>query len=669
MTNDFSTVLNRQQYEAVTNLKGPLLILAGAGSGKTRVITHRISSLISSGIPLSSILAVTFTNKAAREMVARIRSLDQRKKLNDLTVCTFHALGLKILIKFGDLLGFKGNLTIYDQTDKQSLIKELLHELNFESEFTDAWQISALLSAIKTSRKSWNEEIQQYRAIFEEYNTRLKLLNAVDFDDLIVLPVKLFGSFPDSLSYYQNKFQYIMVDEFQDTSSRQYELIKLLAVEHRNICVVGDDDQSIYSWRGASFENITRFERDFPERLEIKLEQNYRSMRNILIAANCLIANNKIRKSKELWTKGDDGEHIQIFFPEDERQEADFIADHIHSLAIKQGIPLNQFGVLVRTNNLMRILEEAFRRENLPYRVSGGLSFYQRKEVKDLIAYLRVLANPDDNTNLLRIINTPRRGIGKKALEFIIETAEINSCSHFSSIALIAEKDQPAVDKKMRESIGSFYNLIEQYREKFLSGKQMALNLQSLVDSIEYRAFLFQEYQKPATARLKYDYYVLGLIESLADYQNDPENLEPGLFNYLNLITLANLEDSTGENDQDRINLMTIHASKGLEFEVVFIAAVEKDIIPHIRSQESGEINIEEERRIFYVALTRAMSKLYISAAATRKKHGKLIETEPSPFIAELPEELLRIQEKEVPVTPDQANRYFSDLKKLLAVK
>ncbi len=669
MTNDFSTVLNRQQYEAVTNLKGPLLILAGAGSGKTRVITHRISSLISSGIPLSSILAVTFTNKAAREMVARIRSLDQRKKLNDLTVCTFHALGLKILIKFGDLLGFKGNFTIYDQTDKQSLIKELLHELNFESEFTDAWQISALLSAIKTSRKSWNEEIQQYRAIFEEYNTRLKLLNAVDFDDLIVLPVKLFDSFPDSLSYYQNKFQYIMVDEFQDTSSRQYELIKLLAVEHRNICVVGDDDQSIYSWRGASFENITRFERDFPERLEIKLEQNYRSMRNILIAANCLIANNKIRKSKELWTKGGDGEHIQIFFPEDERQEADFIADHIHSLAIKQGIPLNQFGVLVRTNNLMRILEEAFRRENLPYRVSGGLSFYQRKEVKDLIAYLRVLANPDDNTNLLRIINTPRRGIGKKALEFIIETAEKNSCSHFSSIALIAEKDQPAVDKKMRESIGSFYNLIEQYREKFLSGRQMALNLQSLVDSIEYRAFLFQEYQKPATARLKYDYYILGLIESLADYENDPENLEPGLFNYLNLITLANQEDSTGENDQDRINLMTIHASKGLEFEVVFIAAVEKDIIPHIRSQESGEINIEEERRIFYVALTRAMSKLYISAAATRKKYGKLVETEPSPFIAELPEELLRIQEKEVPVTPDQANRYFSDLKKLLEVK
>lgn len=669
MTNDFSTLLNSQQYEAVTNLKGPLLILAGAGSGKTRVITHRISSLISSGVPLSSILAVTFTNKAAREMVARIRSLDQRKKLNDLTVCTFHALGLKILIKFGNMLGFKSNFTIHDQTDKQSLIKELIRERNLESEFTDAWQISVLFSAIKTSRKSWNKDIQQYRIIFNDYNKRLKLLNAVDFDDLIVLPVKLFNSFPDSLSYYQNKFQYIMVDEFQDTSSRQYELIKHLAVEHRNICVVGDDDQSIYSWRGASSENITTFERDFPERVEIKLEQNYRSMRNILIAANCLIANNKKRKRKELWTKGNDGDHIQISFPEDERQEADFIANRIHSLAIEQRIPLNQFAVLVRTNNLMRILEEAFRRENLPYRVSGGMSFYQRKEVKDLIAYLRVLANPDDNTNLLRIINTPRRGIGKKALEFIIETAEKNSCSHFSAIALIVEKNQSVINEKMQESISSFYNLIEQYRENILSGKQMAPILQSLVDSIEYRAFLFQEYQKPATARVKYDYNVLGLIESLADYENNPDNLEPGLFNYLNLITLANQEDSTEENGQEKINLMTIHASKGLEFEVVFIAAVEKDIIPHIRSQESGEINIEEERRLFYVALTRAMSNLYISAAAARKKYGKLIVTEPSPFIAELPEELLKIQEKEVPVTPDQADRYFSDLKKLLPVK
>ncbi|MBA7542938.1 ATP-dependent DNA helicase PcrA [subsurface metagenome] len=480
-------------------------------------------------------------------------------------------------------------------------------------------------------------------------------MNVVDFDDLIVLPVKLFDSFPDALSYYQNKFQYIMVDEFQDTSGRQYELIRHLAVEHRNICVVGDDDQSIYSWRGASFENITKFERDFPERLEIKLEQNYRSMRNILIAANCLIANNKKRKRKELWTKGGDGDHIQIFFPEDEHREADFIADHIHSLAIKQRIPLNQFGVLVRTNNLMRILEEAFRRENLPYRVSGGLSFYQRKEVKDLIAYLRVLANPDDNTNLLRIINTPRRGIGKKALEFIIETAEKNSCSNFSAIALIAENDQPAINEKMLESIVSFYNLIEQYRTSILSGRKMAPILQSLVDSIEYRAFLFQEYQKPATARLKYEYNVLGLIESLDYYENNPDNLAPGLYNYLNMITLANQEDSTEAIDQDKINLMTIHASKGLEFEVVFIAAVEKDIIPHIRSQESGEMNIEEERRLFYVALTRAMSKLYISAAATRKKHGKLIETEPSPFITELPEELLEIRWVITRVLPEPA--------------
>jgi len=669
MTDDFSTVLNSQQYEAATNIKGPILILAGAGSGKTRVITYRISNLLTSGIPQSSILAVTFTNKAAREMVARIRSLNQKKKLNDLTICTFHALDLKILIKFGNLLDFKSNFTIYDQTDKQSLIKELIHELNLENEAVDTWRISTLFSAVKTSRKSWNEDIEKYRVLYNEYNKRLKLLNAVDFDDLIILPAKLFESFPDSLYYYQNKFQYIMADEFQDTSSRQYKLIKRLSLEHRNICVVGDDDQSIYSWRGASFENITKFERDFPERLEIKLEQNYRSMRNILIAANCLIANNKTRKSKELWTKVGAGDHIQIFFPENERQEADFIADHIHSLAIKQRIHLNQFGVLVRTNNLMRILEEAFRRENLPYRVSGGLSFYQRKEVKDLIAYLRVLANPDDNTNLLRIINTPRRGIGKKALESIIETAEENSCSLFSAIALIAEKNQPAINEKMRESICGFYNFIEQYSASFLSGRKMAPILQSLVDSIEYRAFLFQEYQKSATARLKYDYNVLGLIESLADYENDPDNLEPDLFNYLNLITLANQEDSTEENDRDKINLMTIHTSKGLEFEVVFIAAVEKDIIPHIRSQESGEMNIEEERRLFYVALTRAMSKLYISAAAARKKHGKLIETEPSPFIAELPEELLEIQEKEVPVTPDQADRYFSDLKKLLPVK
>lgn len=664
--------LNPEQLYAVKSIEGPLLILAGAGSGKTRVITYRIAYMLGQGIPQSAILAVTFTNKAAQEMASRVRELCAQK-LHNLTVSTFHAFGARVLREHGHHLDYRRNFSIYDETDKQALIKESARDLGLlrnKSDGFDPYRVASLFSRLKSKTAEWGEETAHLQPLFAEYQSRLKLFNAVDFDDLIRLPIRLLEQSLEVRSALQQRFRYFMVDEFQDTSQQQYHLIKSLARASGNLCVVGDDDQSIYSWRGAHFENILQFERDFPAFREVKLEQNYRSTRKILLTANRVIHNNRNRKGKNLWSGLADGESVVLYFPENEQREGEFIAETIRSLALKQRIPLSQFGVLVRTNGLTRAIEEAFVRQNLPYQVSGGMSFFQRKEVKDILAYLKVMANPDDDMNLLRIVNTPRRGIGKKTLQALVDTARSRECSLYSALNALHTSSASgagitSLPEKAPVVLGEFIELIESFRSRFLKSRQLASTLGALVEELDYWSYLVQEHSRPEVARWKYG-NVEGLMDSISTYEEDPDNLDPNLHDYLNRITLVsrdNLEDISG---QERVNLMTIHAAKGLEFHTVFIAGLEKGLIPHARSLEEGEHNVEEERRLFYVAITRAKQRLYLSSCKTRRRRGSLEEAEPSPFLDELPADLLEYHREDEELSSEDASRLFAEMKSKL---
>ncbi|HOJ98521.1 MAG TPA: 3'-5' exonuclease [Termitinemataceae bacterium] len=658
----FQDELNPEQIQAVTTIEGPVLIIAGAGSGKTRVITYRIAYMLEKGIPQSAILALTFTNKAAREMQERVRELTG-KKLHNLTVSTFHAFGVQILREQIEKLGYRSNFSIYDETDRNQLIKESLRECGLSTEGVDLYKIGQLFSNVKIGRYHWGDRANdEYEGVYREYQHSLKVFNAVDFDDLLVLPIELFEKYPEVLQSYKNQYRYLMVDEFQDTSLIQYRLLRLLA--DRNVCVVGDDDQSIYSWRGANYENILMFERDFPDRVEIKLEQNYRSTTTILEAANGVISHNTNRKNKKLWSGNGGGKPIEIFFPPNESEEADFIAHTIRSLMMKEKRRYDDFGVLVRTNSMFRHLEEAFLAENIPYRLSGGSSFFQRKEIKDIISYLRVIANPDDDINLLRIINTPRRGIGKTAVEHITTFAREQHTSVWDAMNRLRYAPSTLFPEKGKIDVEGFITLIEFYRGEMLGKRGLAKKVRALVDNIDYWSYLVTEYNKnEKAARFKF-LNIEYLIQSIETWENDPDNLDPTLYPYLNRISLITRDDENEENQRGKVNLMTIHASKGLEFPVVFIAGAEDGLIPHARSLEEGEGNIEEERRLFYVAITRARDKLYITSCRQRKRLQSLVECKPSPFLEEIPQHLVEYHEGEQAIeSPEEAADYFAQIK------
>ncbi|RPJ09622.1 MAG: AAA family ATPase [Spirochaetaceae bacterium] len=661
MRTQFDSILNQAQQQAVSTIQGPILIIAGAGSGKTRVITYRIAHMFASGIPQREILAVTFTNKAAAEMRERIRELTG-KKLKELTMCTFHAFGLLILRQHHDIPGYKRDFTIYDETDKESLIKELAQEMGMKMDNQTAYGIAGVFSRIKTGRLSWAPPHDIYEKLYNDYCHHMKLYHAVDFDDLITIPLKLLEEHPEILAEYQERYRYIMVDEFQDTSDIQYRFITIIASAHKNICVVGDDDQSIYAFRGAHFENLLRFEKDFPGVVEIKMEQNYRSTKTILEAANAIISNNTNRKPKALWSGGKEGELITIHYPENERAEGDFIARQIRSLSISKSIRYSEVGILVRTNHLTRSIEEALLAHNIPYVVSGGISFFNRKEVKDIISYLRVMANPDDDINLLRIINTPRRGIGKGAILDLFNVAREKSCSLYSAMVLVKSGHINHFPAKLATEISEFVSLLELYAEKFKAGKKMPETLKALVDHIDYWTFLLNQNKKEQIARYKY-MNVENLVNSVAEYSSDPDNLNPSLVDYLQRITLISLEENKDEETKEKVNLMTVHSAKGLEFDAVFIAAAEDGLFPHARSVEEAEANIEEERRLFYVAVTRTRKKLFISSCTQRRKLGNVTETHPSPFLEELPEHLCEVVHEEPAVEAEEAGDYFSKLK------
>ena len=652
--------LNPEQYRAVTSIDGAILIIAGAGSGKTRVITFRIAHMLDMGIPQSQILALTFTNKAAKEMEDRVKELTGRK-LQNLTVSTFHAFGVRVLRQDIDKLGYRENFSIYDETDRTALIKECGRELQFSPDAMDIYKISQLFSNIKTGRKNWQGENDMYRQLYESYQEGLKLFNAVDFDDLIVLPIKLFWEHPEVLARYRERYKYIMVDEFQDTSHQQYELMHLLA--DQNVAVVGDDDQSIYSWRGADYQNIINFEKDFKV-TEIRLEQNYRSTGTILDAANGVISHNTNRKDKKLWSGKGEGKPIEIFMPQNETEEASFIAESIQGIAMEDRRKYDEFGVLIRANTQSRFIEEAFLENNIPYTMSGGTSFFERKEIKDVISYLRVISNHDDDINLLRIINVPRRGIGRAAIQVINDEAENLGSTLWTAIhSLVHAEASPASDV-LKEDLETFETLIESQRQKLMSGRGLAKKVREMLEEIDYKSYLVTEYSKSEKAvRFKLKNIEL-FLEMMERWEIDPDNSNPSLFNYLNRVTLMSRDNGDDENDKGKVNLMTIHASKGLEFPVVFIAGAEEGLIPHQRSVDENGGDVEEERRLFYVAITRAREKLLISSCMKRRKQMSIIECTPSRFLDEIPANLVEYHEPQKELSMEKTHDILANMLK-----
>lgn len=707
--------LNPEQFRAVSTTDGALLIIAGAGSGKTRVITFRIAHMLDCGIPQSAILALTFTNKAAREMEDRVKDLTG-KKLQNLTVSTFHAFGVRILRQDIEKLGWRSNFSIYDDTDRNQLIKESGRELGFSADNLDVYKIGNLFSNIKIGRWTWEKANDQYRPLYEKYQEGLKLYNAVDFDDLIGLPIRLFKEHPEVLAKYRERYKYIMVDEFQDTSLQQYEFMHLLA--DKNVAVVGDDDQSIYSWRGANYENIVMFEKDFPDVQEIRLEQNYRSTETILAAANGVISHNTNRKDKSLWSGNGSGRPIEIYMPENEAEEADFIAESIQGICMEEKRSYDDFGVLIRANTLSRAIEEAFLEANIPYTMSGGTSFFQRKEIKDVISYLRVCANHDDDINLLRIINTPRRGIGRTTIEHLNTIAMEKNCSLWTAIEKVlkyykgnvskegfdfespenlegdsvsnafenAFQDDDELDwfgneastveicakkigQKTLSDLDDFRELIVTQRQSLLSGgKGLSKKVRQLVEDINYFEFLITENPKSEKAARFKHMNIESLISNMEMWENNPDNFDTGLYAYLNRITLLSRDDMEDDGLKGKVNLMTIHASKGLEFPVVFICGCEDGIIPHARSLEDSDGGVEEERRLFYVAITRARDKLFLSCCQHRRKMQQTVECTPSPFLDEIPTNLVKYHEPRGEVTDDVAFNILENMKKKFAI-
>jgi len=624
---DLRKVLNPSQYEAVTTVDGPLLVLAGAGSGKTRVITYRIYYLINEmGVPPASILGVTFTNKAAEEMKERVVNLCGRDA-RYVNLMTFHSLGNKILRETAPLIGLESNFTIFDQDDQKSLVREVIRDLGLSTEYYEAGSIVNMISRFKNEGKlpddiSVKELDPNIVRIYRNYEEKMRQNNALDFGDLLLRTYILFEENPKVLEYYQDLYRYILVDEFQDTNFIQYEIIKMLAGKHKNICVVGDEDQTIYTWRGAEPDNVFQFARDFQGTKIIKLEENYRSTGKILEVANTLISKNRKRMGKRLWTRNPPGEEPVLRAYVDEIQEASWVADQVMNLA-RSGYSFKDMAVFYRMNYQSRVLEEEFVRRRIPYQVVGNLKFYDRKETKDIIAYLRVIYNPKENLSLSRIINVPPRGIGEKTFQEVKRIAEARGISYWEAIELLVSGGGIAGRK-----LQPFYFLISSYLEKKVSMNVYEMAME-LIEDLEYDDYLYRYDSKNAEGRIA---NVEELLASMKIYVENTDS--PSLGDYLEKVAL--ISDADTIKDEDSVSLMTLHASKGLEFQVVFIVGLSDGILPHVRSRES-EDELEEERRLFYVGITRAREKLFLSYSSTRRTYyGATEQMEPSIFLREI---------------------------------
>ncbi|SDZ96581.1 DNA helicase-2 / ATP-dependent DNA helicase PcrA [Desulfuromusa kysingii] len=670
--------LNPEQRQAVIHKKGSLLLLAGAGSGKTRVITCRIAHLLHQGIPAEQILAVTFTNKAAREMRERVREMVGQAAAKGMMIATFHSLCVRILKVHIDRLGFKKNFSIYASADQQRLIKDLLRELSSESSSADAdqvlWRISSaknhLISADNYQASDQDPVSALVAAVYPRYQRALKAFNAVDFDDLLMFTVQLLEEHADLLEHYGSRFQYQMVDEYQDTNPVQYRLLKLLASAHGNLCVVGDDDQSIYAFRGADVANILDFEKDFPGTKVIKLEQNYRSSGNILAAANAVIKNNVKRKDKALWTASGSGAKIEYHLCEDSEDEARQVMERIHAEKYRHKLNYGDFAILYRTNSQSRAFEEQLRYENIPYVLIGGQQFFDRKEIKDVIAYLKVIQNPADEVNLLRILNYPKRGIGAGSIDRIIR----HSADRGISLWKVLQQPQQVAEVKERtaSACADFTTLIKRYQQRFKKPLRLLETLQELFVELKFADEIYRQEKDPQVARRRVENQE-ELLNSMSVYLD--RTADPDLTGFLDRISLFD-DDAPGKNDKesklalDAVTLMSLHSSKGLEFPVVFLTGLEEGFLPHKKSIYET-FDIDEERRLCYVGITRAQQQLFFSGAQQRRKYGKLEQREPSRFLSEIPEELIQKSagEQKTNSTPEDeaasASSFFDNISQM----
>ena len=638
MKTELSSVLNPEQAAAASRIDGPLLIIAGAGSGKTRMITYRIAHMLEEGIDEKNILALTFTNKAAKEMSDRIRSL-LGKPLKELTATTFHSFGLGLLKQYIQHLGYHNDFTLYDTNDNEALIKNCIVSCGYQIPDYNIHSLLSLFSDLKTGRAKMENEEGAIAEIYREWLLTEKAYNVVDFDDLILLPIKLFEKKPWILEKVQERYRYIMVDEFQDTSLLQYKLVSMIAAKYRNIAVVGDDDQSIYSWRGANYENIVNFEHDFPERMEFKLERNYRSTGNILTAANALIVHNHERKKKKLWTDEESGSAISIMRHRTSEAEAYWIASEIKSSMRIRDLQYGDIGVLVRTNSLISELENVFTEMNIPVRISGGKSFFDRREIRDMLCYLKVLQNKHDDVSLLRIINTPRRGIGRITIEKLRKYADEKVIPLYQAMEEMSGENTE-LSEKAKGNLKSFISMLRSWSASSSSSPDALIR--RIVNDTGYQNMLNEEFPDSPKS-VDFRMQGISILENRVKRYLEL-NPDSALKDYLNAISIIGDEK---EDDGKKVNLMTMHASKGLEFRIVFLAGIEDDIIPSARTLEENQANIDEERRLFYVAITRARERLYINYADTRiSRDGEEKLVLPSRFLEEIPKELFKNEEK-----------------------
>lgn len=638
MKTELSSVLNPEQAAAASRIDGPLLIIAGAGSGKTRMITYRIAHMLEEGIDEKNILALTFTNKAAKEMSDRIRSL-LGKPLKELTATTFHSFGLGLLKQYIQHLGYHNDFTLYDTNDNEALIKNCIVSCGYQIPDYNIHSLLSLFSDLKTGRAKMENEEGAIAEIYREWLLTEKAYNVVDFDDLILLPIKLFEKKPWILEKVQERYRYIMVDEFQDTSLLQYKLVSMIAAKYRNIAVVGDDDQSIYSWRGANYENIVNFEHDFPERMEFKLERNYRSTGNILTAANALIVHNHERKKKKLWTDEESGSAISIMRHRTSEAEAYWIASEIKSSMRIRDLQYGDIGVLVRTNLLISELENVFTEMNIPVRISGGKSFFDRREIRDMLCYLKVLQNKHDDVSLLRIINTPRRGIGRITIEKLRKYADEKVIPLYQAMEEMSGENTE-LSEKAKGNLKSFISLLRSWSTSSSSSPDALIR--RIVNDTGYQNMLNEEFPDSPKS-VDFRMQGISILENRVKRYLEL-NPDSALKDYLNAVSIIGDEK---EDDGKKVNLMTMHASKGLEFRIVFLAGIEDDIIPSARALEENQANIDEERRLFYVAITRARERLYINYADTRiSRDGEEKLVLPSRFLEEIPKELFKNEEK-----------------------
>jgi len=630
--------LNDKQLEAVRQTEGPLLILAGAGSGKTHALTYRVAWLLQNRVNPYNIVAITFTNKAAREMRERVNALDPAG--DQVWVSTFHSLCVRILRREVQHYGYDNNFSIIDADDAEKLIKSCVRDLNINDKQYPARSVMAYISDMKdkltgceeASRAAYDYRAMNMARVYELYQQRLKASNSMDFDDLIYVTVNMFTHCPDVLRRYQTRFKYILVDEFQDTNTSQYRLVSLLADEYKNLCVVGDDDQSIYGWRGANVGNILNFEDDFPGAKVIKLEQNYRSTQTILDAANSVISNNISRKGKKLWTRNDQGKRIFYYRAENDRDEGRFVCNVIKQ-RVSEGYKYSDFAVLYRTNAQSRVIEDQLVQADLPYRLLGGVRFYQRMEIKDVLAYLKAIHNPFDSVAYQRIINVPKRGIGGSTVDLINAYAVENDIAF--STALNEVEHIAGISGARAKRLALFTALMEEFSKYAVDHK-----ITELMEKILYDTQYLQEFTITGTMEAESRVEnVNELISKAAEFENDAKKNDgdASLASFLEEVALVADIDNY-EEKEDAAVLMTLHSAKGLEFPCVFMVGVEEGLFPSYRSISSGTMNeLEEERRLCYVGITRAKRELYITTAVERLQHGQPTYNTPSRFIKELP--------------------------------